>query len=611
VDPGRLFLALRRNWKWLPIAMLVGAVVGVAFAKLIVQRNYTATTVLIWEPDLSGDGGSGQRDLATRVQSVRLPANLLEVRRRLALGVSLKVLEARTSARAEPNSLLVTVTASDAQPGPAATLADTVVEVFLEHETRLAQARAQETLQKIESDLDVARTKLANARETYDAFRTEHGIADLAAETQIAIQQVAELRSNADMARADAESLQARATRLESEARRQSSHQMQGATQTDPVRTQLASVRAQLAATSGRLAEDHPTVLALEAQAQALQAEVDSGGTTTSSTVTIGLNAQVESLKMTMSQSAADREAALQRQDAYKRFAAEAELRLQKLSSVEGQASTLLANITLHEGRVRRLEGELATLGDVARAIRPEFRSLTPALVPEEAESSRKKIAIASPFFAALLVLLVLVGRELRGLKVMTASEAGFWLDGPVIASTNWPSDADTLPPLVDELTDHAALSVGTTLVLAATQDEAPLAREIAYWLGNVPRGEKRMLGAHSETGADEARAPRKADPLAVRPDVETPTAPVAQTWEGELDSQATRRAARLAHRVLLVVRSGSLSMTQLAQVHTRLGRDSGVGVLLVGLDGELLRLRDRVGDVEGYWQSTLGEVHA
>lgn len=590
--------------------MLVGAVLGVAVAKLIVQRSYTATTVLIWEPDLSGDARSGERDLATRVQSVRLPANLMEVRRRLGLfDVPLKLLEKRTSARAEPNSLLVTITASDAQPGAAATLADTVVEVFLEHETRLAQARAQETLQKVESDLEVARTKFANARQTYDAFRTEHGIADLAAETQIAIQQVAELRSSADMARADAESLQARATRLEAEARRQSSHQMQGSTQTDPVRAQLASVRAQLVTASGRLAPDHPTVVALEAQAEALQAEADSGGTAISSTVTIGLNAQVESLKLTMSQSAADREAAVQRQEAYKRFAGEAELRLQKLSSVEGQASTLLANITLHEGRVGRLEGDLAALGDVARAIRPEFRALTPALVPEEAESSRKKIAIASPFLATLLVLLVLVGRELRGLKVMTASEAGFWVNGPVIASTNWPNDADTLPPLVDELTDHAALSVGTTLVLAATQDEAPLAREIAYWLGNVPRGEKRMLGAPSEAVADEARTEEKSIPLAMRADVAAPTAPVAQTWEGELDSQATRRAARLAHRVLLVLRSGSLSMTQLAQVHTRLGRDSGVGVLLVGIDGELLRLRDRVGDVEAYWQSMLGEA--
>lgn len=609
VDFDRVLLAVMRDWRWVLIALLVGAVVGVTVAKLVVKRTYTATTVLIWEPDLSREGAGSERNLLTRIQSVKLSANLLEVRRRLGLYLPLKVLELRTFVRADPTSNLVTISGSDSEPAPAAVLADTLVEVFLDHEMRLGQARAQEGLQKLETDLDVARTKLASARETYDAFRTEHGIADLAVETQIAIQHVAELRSSADVARADAEALDARATRLDSEAKRHSTHQVQGSSRIDPVRLQLANARSELANLRTRLAPDHPHVIALEAQVEGLQQQAEHGPGPITTAVTVGLNAQVEALKSTMAQSAADREAAVQRQDVYKRFASEAELRLQKLSSIEGQASNLLANIKLHEDQVSRLEAAVVALGDEARTVRPEFRALTPALVPEEAESSRKKVAIASPIVAALLALLVLVGRELRGFKVMTATEAGYWANGAVVASSTWPRESDMLAPLVDELADHAPHATGTTLVLGATDADAPLAREIAYWLSTLDAADTRLLGqgvGESKALVALGRTESRSGSITQRSSGGDGTSSrvAAHTWEGESDGQAMRRAARLAARVLIVLRSGSLSMWQLGQIQGRLGRKDGIGVLLVGMDNELIRLRDRAGDVDGFWRT-------
>jgi len=604
-----MMLAVRRDWRLILIALLVGAVVGVAVAKLVVKRTYTASTVLIWEPDLTSPGAANERNLSTRVQSVKLSANLLEVRRRLGLYVPLKTLELRTFVRADANSNLVTISGSDSEPGPAAMLADTVVEVFLDHETRLARARAQERLEKLEADLDVARTKLANARETYDAFRSENGISDLAVETQLAIQHVAELRSNADVARADAESLQARSTRLESEAKRHPSQQVQGSSQADPTRLQLGNARAELVTLRARLAPDHPHVLALEAQIEALEGRVEGGDSAVTTAVTVGLNAQLESLKATMTQSAADREAAVQRQEVYKRFASEAELRLQKLSSIEGQASTLLANIKLHEDRVTRLEAELVSVADEERALRSEFRALTPALVPEEAESSRKKVAMVSPLLAALVALLFVVGRELRGFKVMTATEAAYWANGPVVASSTWPRVIDMLAPLVDELADHASLSTGTTLVVGATDVDAPFAREIAYWLSTLNSADTRMLGEgmgepRSLVSANRPRGAASSLVQRSRADESGAVRLAVQTWEGEPDGQAMRRAARLAGRVLIVVRSGAMSMLQLRQVHARLGREAGVAVLLVGLDEELIRLRDRVGAIDAFWST-------
>jgi hypothetical protein len=64
------------------------------------------------------------------------------------------------------------------------------------------------------------------------------------------------------------------------------------------------------------------------------------------------------------------------------------------------------------------------------------------------------------------------------------------------------------------------------------------------------------------------------------------------------------RRAARLADRVLVVIAAGTLSATEVAQLHSRLGRNSGIGLLLVGLNPEFVKLPDRVGEVERFWEA-------
>ena len=78
----------------------------------------------------------------------------------------------------------------------------------------------------------------------------------------------------------------------------------------------------------------------------------------------------------------------------------------------------------------------------------------------------------------------------------------------------------------------------------------------------------------------------------------------VAQAWDGPPDGPSLRRAARLADRVLVVIAAGTLSMTEVAALRSRLGRNSGIGLLLVGLNPEFVRLPDRVGEVERFWEA-------
>jgi uncharacterized protein involved in exopolysaccharide biosynthesis len=76
----------------------------------------------------------------------------------------------------------------------------------------------------------------------------------------------------------------------------------------------------------------------------------------------------------------------------------------------------------------------------------------------------------------------------------------------------------------------------------------------------------------------------------------------VALAWNGPLSGPVLRRAARLAHRVMVVVSSG-MSVVDLARLPTRLGRDQGVGYVLVNVDDAYVDLHDRVGPVEAFWE--------
>lgn len=123
-----------------------------------------------------------------------------------------------------------------------------------------------------------------------------------------------------------------------------------------------------------------------------------------------------------------------------------------------------------------------------------------------------------------------------------------------------------------------------------------------------VMRAAVRLLG----DGNEDVTGLRRSDP---------PTAPasgevtaVALAWNGPLSGPLLRRAARLAHRVLVVVSSG-MNVIELTRVTTRLGRDRGVGYVLVNLEDAYVDLEDRVGDVEAFWgvpeQSDRGESRA
>jgi hypothetical protein len=201
---------------------------------------------------------------------------------------------------------------------------------------------------------------------------------------------------------------------------------------------------------------------------------------------------------------------------------------------------------------------------------------------------------------------------SLRGLDVRTPKEAAFWSGVPVVGASTWPRDPDMLASLMHDLDDFAPHAEGVTLIVGLSLSEAHLARKVAEWdprradQGNDDPARALMAGAarhllpSGEPGSEVARMREAVD------EREAPPQRQIMTLTGPVPAQALRRAARLADRVLVVVTSGRHSVTQLTKIRSRLGRDKGIGVLLVGLERDFAMVRDRVGDVGEFWETTV-----
>jgi uncharacterized protein involved in exopolysaccharide biosynthesis len=625
VDVGRLLLALRRDWRWIPIAVVVWGLLGAAVAFGAIHYSFKSEGVLLWEPK----GNADQRELSTHASALKMPVTLKKVRDRLKLPYPSEALDAQVEVWFDSRSHLVTVQTTGPTPEDARTLTSTLIDVFMDNEKDIARARAGDAASAFKKDLEAARAELQHARKAYDDFRLEHGISDIETETRLAVDTAASLKEERLRAEADASALSARAKELGTMFRAQSPTSVQSASSSNAIGARLTQVRADLAAAQARYSPDHPRLLALQAEAQALASRSQDSKPSADSVVT-GANPEYQNLQSSLSTTRADQEAAAKREQTYQRFAQSADQRIAELAVLEGKARTLLADIETVERRISALEVQASNASDELRTPTIEFRVLTPASLAEWPERTRRKMIImAMPILGLIVGLLAVLLRPLLGGRVYTAREAAFWANTPVIASSAWPRDREAFFPLIDELGDSGGAAKGFTLVIGASPRERAFAEELSYWLGGSSLGDERAevqvdeasraasaaggataAAAGASRGAALALLPANAAtaghaivPYRRGPSAMSATRAGTHAWAGPSEGPALRRAARAADRVLVVLTSGTERFTSLAGLRTRLGRDHGVAILVLGLTPDLLTLPDRVGDVNRFWR--------
>jgi uncharacterized protein involved in exopolysaccharide biosynthesis len=595
VDPLRILNTLRRRWQLIVIAGVFGAFLGAAIAKKFVGSNYAASGIITW--NTAYDYKPEEREAI--VESMLFSSNLDEVKKRLKLDLPNAVLAKIITVTPSPKSNNIVIDATWGSAEGSAQLVNDLIDVFLAWRHKLITDRLNGNADRYRNAVIEAERQQAAASKLYDQFRAKSGIADISQERLLAIQAAAALSAQSDSAKAQMDQAQRALAGVDGASK---------PTGPPPNEALSAADREQAAIDAKRLPEarrdleqnklqytaDDPRVRKLEAEIQAIDARMKAHGSDP--------RRKFETQRAALANAEA-------RQRIFEDSKKQLQERLDKLSQVEGEAAMLLGAIKVADEALASAKALLAQAELEAQNPPSEFRVIERAKVPSEPMASpRKNIAIGTPLGFLLGSTLLIILWSLRRLDVRTPQEAAFWSSVPVVGASTWPRDPDMLSSLMHDLDDYAPHCEGVTLIVGASLDEAHLARRVAEWDGHRMvksiDDPQRLLAAGSG-GSQYPLARPSIRTGAAEPEGAVPSNMQILTLTGPVPAQALRRAARLADRVMVVVASGKHSIFQLMKIKGRLGREGGIGVLLVGLEKDYAMVTDRVGNIESFWRAT------
>jgi uncharacterized protein involved in exopolysaccharide biosynthesis len=601
--------------------------------KLVMGRSYETTVVLRYEGDVSiGDQQIPGYALGPASDALHHQSVLHEIREELGFDSDLTELADWIEYETDYRSGTLRLAVSGEAGEEAAEYARVVTRVFIAYHKDRQSRRIETEIARTEKRIDAAEADAEKALRRYNAFREKHGISDLPTEQQSMLESAAQLRADSELAVPEIRALEARVSSLEAliASTPKTSVASGGVS---PERAAYQRLRQELVSAQASLSPNHPRVQALQQQVGQLRAQLQSGrGSTASGGGLVGVNATYQNLAGQLQQAKSNLAALRERQKGLSGMAAKAQNRVAAFSGIEGEASALLAEVKVNDNLLTDLRQNKAFLEDALRDPPSGFVVLDPGGVPEYPVKNKMKLVafLAIPVLFVTVVLLVVLRREFRGLRLETPAEVAFWGKGPVLAATSWPNDRDGLDELVAGLDDQVPHANGNFLVVGSSPDESSLAPVF------VDRINRDWFSTNEPTGAPNivTPAPAEGGPLQTPPPsgpypvgrsgtpsvalVRLTPAPATEAiqvvapegrvqleaWNGPLEGQSLRRAARLADSVVILVRSGATSVLSLNAMQRRFGRERGVGYIVVGLPEELLTLPDRIGDVAGFWRS-------
>ena len=608
--------------------MAVGFVVGLLIVKLGMPSVYETTAVLKYEGELRVTGLPPTNDtIGPAADALMRQAVLSRVREETGFEGSLKELaESMVFDVDVPSSTMqITVAAESAED--AAAFARIVTDVFTGYHKERQARRLETEIARIDRRIRAADLEADAARDAYHAIRELHGIADLSTEQQSMVKSAAKLRADSQLAASEVRAAEAEVASLEAQlASTPKTSVVSGGA--SPERAAYNRLRQELASARATLSPDHPRVLSLQQQVTELGAQLRSGGTYGGGGL-VGANATYNVVQGRLSKAKSRLSAVRERQKGLLEMAMTAQERVGTFSGIEGEASALLAEVKVNENLVSGLRRSEAALEDALRDPPSGFVILDPGAVPEDPVRNNMKVVVFGLILllTALIGLFVVMRDEFRGFRVKTPDEVAFWGNGPVIGATSWPSDREGLEELVTGLDDFAPDAKGLLLIMGGSPGDASLAAELASRMNEDWFIDHSSQGTEPTTPTPAERAPLQTPPpsgpypiggskspataLARRPSV-----PPLQTvqlvrrrdhlrlepWEGPYEGQALRRSARLADRVVVLVRSGTMSALRLRGVQQRIGRQQGIGYVVLDLPDEYRSLPDRAGPVGEFW---------
>jgi predicted nucleic acid-binding Zn-ribbon protein len=595
--------------------------------------SYETTVTLRHEGDVTVDDRRRPGiALGPAADALEHDSVLREIRKELGFEGTLTGLADWIDYETEYRTGTMSFTVSGETGEDAAEYARVVTNVFMDYHKERQSRRLDAKIARTGKRIEAAEKEAENARDLYNAFREMHGIADLSTEQQSMVKSAASLRADSELAVSEIRALEAQVRSLEAQlASTPKTSFVAGGT--SPERATYNRLRQELASARATLSPEHPRVQALQQQVGQLRSQLRAGGNMSSGgDGLVGVNTTYQVVEGQLRESQSNLAALRERKKGLDTMADRAHNRVEAFSGIEGEATALLAEVKVTETLLGGLRSTEATLEDVLNDPPSGFVVLDPGAVPEYPAENKMKMVVflAIPMLFVAVVLIVVLRREFQGLWVTTPAEVAFWGNGPVLATTSWPNDPQGLGELIAGLDDLVPDAKGSLLIVGGSSNESRIANELADRLNDdwFPTDE------YTATPSAAKSPPTQRAPLQTPPPsgpypigdsgthsvalARLPSAPPGEAirlaspaahlrleaWDGPYEGQALRRAARIADRIVVLVRSGAMSAIQLHGIQNRVGRQRGIGYIVVGLSDEFRGLPDRVGDVAGFWRS-------
>ncbi len=497
-EPLTLLIGLLRRWKTVALFFILSIPLG-AFAGLTFgTRIWEAETVMLYNPkDMGEDSVLRSPPLETQIHMVKIPSNLEKVREKLQLATSLRDLAQACEVYVQRKTSLFFIQTQWDNPQKVAAIANTLRDVFLEHQLELLKAAAGGELRGLELRFKIVTDQLKKADQRLQQFISENKIVDLDLEVKWNLEQLTSLELLLSNARVDKETLglqkasleeklrvlMAEATKEKAVASRTkglgdlniqierlrraiSDDRVQRADTADLAKYEQAFTRAEKLYEKGLIsgAEYEESRADYEkAQVNALDTEqitewkrqlkllekqvIPEKASFTSQPGSMLQNVQLKALSMELEGVSLTQKVSHLDQERTR-----VKARLGVLTDLQRQYSGLMRDVTANETEKKGLETMLARVRRAYESDTSDFTVISPAQVPLfRYKSNRKLIAVVIVFLVNMIGLTLILGLELFDTTIKSGAELSQRFALPVLGVLPHVKDATKLFPTKSE----------------------------------------------------------------------------------------------------------------------------------------------------------------
>jgi polysaccharide biosynthesis transport protein len=218
-DPITLLIGLFRRWKVFVAIVLFSFVMGAVLSFFLGTKVFEADSLLLYKGVQVKDSPESLYGLSlplnTQINMIKTSLNFEQVREKLKLGTDIKNLGRAVRVEVQKQTALVTISAQWNSSQMVAAIVNTLRDVFLTNQMRLAKENAKRQLDDLESRFKTVHDGLKEADSKLQTFIIENKIVDLSKQIQWNLEQVTSLQLLLSNASVDRETVEAQKSVLQ------------------------------------------------------------------------------------------------------------------------------------------------------------------------------------------------------------------------------------------------------------------------------------------------------------------------------------------------------------------------------------------------------------